>query len=530
MSTHADASSKNSSAMSSLKPVRTDLLQRKCSCGGSSGLAGECERCSSKKRFGLQTKLKVNEPGDIYEQEADHIAEQVMATPAHHAVSGGSPRIQRFSGQSNGEMDTAPASVDQALASSGRPLEPALRYDMEQRFSHDFSRVRVHSGDVAEQSARDVNANAYTVGDDIVFGAGRFAPASDEGRRLIAHELTHVVQQNGSQLQRALVQRKVLQDISLEAPDFWTHLRSRTYTRLLGWIGDSRQKLNEFAATMGEAEGSSPWGDVIQGWIGTLGTPGDVVNAMITSLGAISAGLDSPMNLFEFRSAMEKNLDQLSMKVNDMESDLPIYRILRDAEAATTEKDATAHKARAREQLEGALTGLPSPMELQGRLIRGWVQNRTQHGKTAHMIYCYAWFDLLESDEELVEFPQFQANEASREEVAYLLGPENAKILKMLPDAFGKNLPVHKLGFPISVIFYVTYALRERFGTWGYQTSSREGPYGVSGYKLDGNTWVPLGKIEESGRKAYHPEARHAVFSEWLAHGRIPTIANLKLI
>ena len=93
-------------------------------------------------------------------------------------------------------MEAAPASVDQALASPGRPLEPALRQDMEQRFGYDFSAVRVHSGAAAEQSARDVNANAYTVGHNIVFGAGRFAPGTHEGRRLLAHELTHVVQQS----------------------------------------------------------------------------------------------------------------------------------------------------------------------------------------------------------------------------------------------------------------------------------------------------------------------------------------------
>jgi hypothetical protein len=136
-------------------------------------------------------------PGDVYEQEADRIADQVMATPAHHAVSGAPPRIQRFSGQSNRLMAAAaPASVDKAVAGPGRPLEPALRQDMEQRFGHDFSRVRVHSGAAAEQSAREVNAQAYTVGHNMVFGTGRFAPGTREGRRLIAHELTHVVQQS----------------------------------------------------------------------------------------------------------------------------------------------------------------------------------------------------------------------------------------------------------------------------------------------------------------------------------------------
>jgi hypothetical protein len=131
------------------------------------------------------------------EQEADRVAEHVMPAPAYTAVSDAPRRIQRFSGQSNGQTDAAPTSVHQALASPGRPLEPALRQDMEQHFGHDFSRVRVHSDAAAEQSARDVNADAYTLGHNIVFGAGVFTPGTHEGRRrLIAHELTHVVQQS----------------------------------------------------------------------------------------------------------------------------------------------------------------------------------------------------------------------------------------------------------------------------------------------------------------------------------------------
>ena len=147
----------------------------------------------------LQAKLTVNTPGDIYELEADRIADQVMAAPAHSQVNVAPPRIQRS--RSQGDEDsliTAPASVDRVLASSGRPLDPALQHDMGQRFGHDFSRVRVHSGADAEQSTREVNAHAYTVGHNIVFGAGQFAPGTHEGRRLIAHELTHVVQQSGA--------------------------------------------------------------------------------------------------------------------------------------------------------------------------------------------------------------------------------------------------------------------------------------------------------------------------------------------
>ena len=80
----------------------------------------------------------------------------------------------------------------------GRTLDPQTRGFMEARFGHDFGRVRIHSDGRAAESARALNASAYTVGRDIVFGAGKFAPASDTGRSLLAHELTHVAQQEKS--------------------------------------------------------------------------------------------------------------------------------------------------------------------------------------------------------------------------------------------------------------------------------------------------------------------------------------------
>ena len=83
------------------------------------------------------------------------------------------------------------------LRSGGHPLPQSVRSFFEPRFDHDFSKVRVHTGLAAEQSAREVNAHAYTVANNIVFGINRFAPASNDGRKLIAHELTHVVQQKG---------------------------------------------------------------------------------------------------------------------------------------------------------------------------------------------------------------------------------------------------------------------------------------------------------------------------------------------
>jgi hypothetical protein len=203
----------NFTSVAPITPAPSGLLQRKCDCGNHTVAGGECQECGKKKntlqlKFTnqsakrapiMQRKLTIGASNDPLEREADRIADQVLAASPHSAVSGAPPRIQRYAGRAAEGTDTAPASVDRVLTSSGRPLEPALRQDMEQRFGYDFSRVRVHSDGAAEQSARDMNANAYTVGHSIVFGAGRFAPGTHEGRRLIAHELTHVVQQLGSE-------------------------------------------------------------------------------------------------------------------------------------------------------------------------------------------------------------------------------------------------------------------------------------------------------------------------------------------
>jgi Domain of unknown function (DUF4157) len=88
--------------------------------------------------------------------------------------------------------------VRSALATSGRPLDPPVREQMEHRFRWDFSRVRIHGDDVAARSARGLGAAAYTVGSQVVFGAGYRGAATPGGQRLLAHELAHVVQQGGT--------------------------------------------------------------------------------------------------------------------------------------------------------------------------------------------------------------------------------------------------------------------------------------------------------------------------------------------
>jgi hypothetical protein len=164
-----------------------------CACGGS------CPRCVE-----ASTPLAISDPSDSSEREADQVAHEVMASDGTPGISRLASGIQRFSGNTGGQSIVAPESVNETLAGPGRPLEPALRRQMEPRFDYDFSQVRVHLGNQAERSALEIDADAYAVGRDLVFGAGKYAPDTAAGQHLIAHELTHVVQQTGAGLHRRL--------------------------------------------------------------------------------------------------------------------------------------------------------------------------------------------------------------------------------------------------------------------------------------------------------------------------------------
>lgn len=132
-------------------------LQRKCACGGSKGSSEECAECAERQGATLQRS----------------------ATQRDHP-------------------GTAPPIVHEVLRSPGQLLDVATRAYMESRFGQDFGNVRVHTGAQAAASAQAVDAQAYTVGRDIVFAEDRFAPATLDGKRLLAHELAHTLQQQGS--------------------------------------------------------------------------------------------------------------------------------------------------------------------------------------------------------------------------------------------------------------------------------------------------------------------------------------------
>jgi hypothetical protein len=200
-----------------LARASTGAVLQRCACGGG------CPACGAKA---AASALPINEPGDAYEREADRVADAVMAggastsgaiSPVLPAISrlqrcacGGScPACQaacemgdEHAGPQRESAGTGPAVappiVHDVLASPGRPLDAETRSFMEPRFGVGLGGVRVHTDARAAESARAVDAVAYTVGRDVVFAEGRYQPGSPEGRRLLAHELTHVVQQDAN--------------------------------------------------------------------------------------------------------------------------------------------------------------------------------------------------------------------------------------------------------------------------------------------------------------------------------------------
>jgi Domain of unknown function (DUF4157) len=169
----------------------------------------------------IQTRLKVSQPGDVYEQEADRVAEQIMRTSALqeafasiHIINEEKTNRKCQSCQDEekekkiihrkmfheGDYKIL-EDVEQSVGTThvgGSPLDGAIRSFMESRFGFDFSDVRVHTDERAAKSANKMNALAYTVGQDIYFGAGQYSATREEGKKLLAHELVHVIQQDNN--------------------------------------------------------------------------------------------------------------------------------------------------------------------------------------------------------------------------------------------------------------------------------------------------------------------------------------------
>lgn len=179
------------------------------------GLLGHLQRRAGNQAVNAllataQTKLSVGAAGDTYEREADQVAHQVVrflrqggsvtdeqtdTEPAGQVAR----RLQRRStiGAEGGDLDSGTESVLQSARSGGRALDQPARRQMESAFAADFSGVRVHSGETSSALNQELQAEAFTVGRDIFFRSSVPDSTTEKGQELLAHELTHVVQQNG---------------------------------------------------------------------------------------------------------------------------------------------------------------------------------------------------------------------------------------------------------------------------------------------------------------------------------------------
>ncbi len=146
-----------------------------------------------------QAKLTVSQPGDRYEMEADQVTDQIMRMEKPDDETKSTiPQIARKAQTDLQPADDVTPIAQAGLQSDGQPLDVETRAFMEPRFGHDFSEVRVHTDSLATQSAESLNAIAYTVGQDVVFAEGRYEPETRGGKHLLAHELTHVLQQGNA--------------------------------------------------------------------------------------------------------------------------------------------------------------------------------------------------------------------------------------------------------------------------------------------------------------------------------------------
>ncbi len=187
----------------------------------------------------LQAKLTIGAVKDPLEHEADAAADRVMGMADPEVVrSTGPAALQRKCAAceeeekpvrrktAGGDMagEAAPPEVGQVLSTPGRALDPATHEFMASRFGTDFSDVRIHTDARAARSAEAVGARAYTVGNNVVFGAGQYDPAGEGGRRLLAHELAHVVQQGEGGVIRRFETSEVPK-IALTPHDMFTQIR-----------------------------------------------------------------------------------------------------------------------------------------------------------------------------------------------------------------------------------------------------------------------------------------------------------------
>ncbi|MGB5633046.1 MAG: DUF4157 domain-containing protein [Waterburya sp.] len=296
----------------------------------------------------VQAKLTVGQPGDKYEQEADAIADRVMTMPESEGIgvitSPNPLGIQRFSPatsdelqqqsleekdsvQAKEQMGHVPAvtpSLEARLNASkggGEQLSEETRGFMESRFGQDFSGVQVHTGSDAVQMNQELGAQAFTHGQDVYFGAGKYSPESGDGKRLLAHELTHTMQQ-GSDRSSKKTMNDEIEEVGRgkpninKAPQIQRQItkeksKSRFYQLIKNKDIDGIKDLDVEALKMATIQQKAQMIFILLGqdWVG----PFDEL-----AISRIFQATSSPYNLLTEIAKKENGMQDLISKVNNL--------------------------------------------------------------------------------------------------------------------------------------------------------------------------------------------------------------------
>lgn len=351
------------------------------------------------------SSLWIGQPNDALEQEADRVADEIMArgTPrlewSLSKINIEAPRLQRqcdCGGSGNcsacqegktlqrkpvgpAAIGDAPAIVREALTSPGTPLDPGTRNYFEQRFGHDLGHVRIHTDARSKESAHAVNALAYTVGHNIVFDTER-EPASGENRRLLAHELVHILQQERNS--RVALQRqpkpapelKLVDDFAAKFPAAAALIKPNPAAmKLVKEAFDAGAKFGGYAED-GPSKDTWPY------------TVGDTVYIPKARTIPVQAMSDF---LFELNNAVRQ----------------PKFAAIEAAAAAGVKTDATAAKKYAHDKVEAEVEGML-------RLGEIWFETKAKYlGKDAHK------FDKYDSDFFLAQYKSFKDKKKTKDDI-----------------------------------------------------------------------------------------------------------------
>jgi hypothetical protein len=429
-----------------------DQLHASASSRDTSALSRDFSRISipSAPTFVAQKKLVVGSVGDPLEREADAVADRVMAMsdPSFGQPGGPEPQhsaahlhrkcrscaaeaedevpLRRSSLNPSHTTMSSPPIVHTVLRRHGSPLETPARQFMETRFNRDFSHVRVHADAMAAESARQLNARAYTVGSNIVFGDGQYSPGTLAGRHLLAHELAHTVQQasSGSGLvQRAEVddsrsQCKGLKDIGAEvnsevnakiataraqAPEGFEQDDNKLHKFLLA-VRNQLLDIENWIHWHKEAnQPSSHSGTKYQGTAGLSTSPGDL--AAVVNVGGTCVGADKLGHFFVDGWNAYKSKDDASAIMESYDAEITNQGL--GATGVFSNADIVANLA-GRKFYQSLKKNTQMKFDIGGFISNKWneASNPNYYSQATGEV---VWKNLLESDwTGIVRFPGYE--------------------------------------------------------------------------------------------------------------------------